>query len=82
MPTVLVVDGYSIVIFTHDHLPPHIHVFARGCEAIFNLRCAAGTYGLRENYRFSKRELRAIDAILDQHMDTLCTAWRSFHDYR
>ena len=54
MPTILVLDGYAIVIFMHDHQPPHVHVFARGCEAIFNLSCPQGPPGLRENFRFKK----------------------------
>jgi len=30
MPTILRIEGYEIVIYLHDHLPPHVHVFARG----------------------------------------------------
>lgn len=79
MPAVLVVDGYSIVIYMHDHQPPHVHVFARGCEAIFNLGCPQGPPDLRQSFRFKDRELHSIHRLIEQNIELLCTFWRSVH---
>jgi hypothetical protein len=80
MPTVLSVDGYEIQVFTQDHLPPHVHVFARGCEAIVFLECSGGRVTLRENYRFKAREIKAMMRIVQQHQAVLCEAWEKIHD--
>lgn len=82
MPTVLQIDGYSFVIFTQDHLPPHVHVFARGCEAIVILGCPKGPPETRENYRFKMREMRRILEIAAEHMELLCSAWKEIHDHQ
>jgi hypothetical protein len=80
MPTVLRIDGYNIQIFTQDHLPPHVHVFARGCEAIFNLNCPAGAIALRDNLRFKQKELGDIERILKTYQSLLCHNWKEIHD--
>jgi hypothetical protein len=80
MPTILSVDGYKVQIFTQDHLPPHVHVFARGCEAIVFLNCSQTSATLRENFRFNGREIKAIMRIVQAHQAALCEAWEDIHD--
>jgi hypothetical protein len=80
MPTILREDGYDIQIYTQDHLPPHVHVFARGCEAILNLNCPDGEIGVRENFRFKARELSDIKRILKKYQSLLCAVWKEIHD--
>jgi len=79
MPTVLRKDGYEIQIYTQDHLPPHVHVFARGCEAIVNLGCPDGEVTVRENFRFKQRELGDIMRLVKAYQSFLCAAWREIH---
>jgi len=80
MATILSVDGYKVQAFTQDHLPPHVHVFARGCEAIVFLNCSEEVVTLRENFRFKAREIKAILQIVQAHQAVLCDAWEEIHD--
>ena len=72
-------DGLRIVVYPNDHRPAHVHVIGRGCEAVFNLNCPAGPVGLRENYRFSRRESSRIRNGLKAHLEELCRAWEHIH---
>ncbi len=56
---------------------PHLHVIGGDCEAVFNLNCPAGPVELRENYGFSRREIRPIEAALTGHLGVLWQAWEN-----
>jgi hypothetical protein len=58
---------------------PHVHVIGHGCEAVFGLNYSAGPVELRENYGFSRREIRHISGVLTEHLDELCRAWEQIH---
>jgi len=79
MPTVLRIDGYCVQIFTDDHLPPHVHVFARGSELVVNLNCAEKYVSIRGNDGFKKREIRDIAIIVQTNRLELCEAWEEIH---
>jgi len=79
MPTVLRFAGLRVVIYPNDHRPEHVHVIGRGLEAVFNLNCAAGPVELRENYGFSRREVRQIRGAMTEWLADLCTAWGRIH---
>jgi hypothetical protein len=79
MPTVLRIDGYSIQISTQDHIPAHVHVFARGCEAIINLNCLNSFGTLRENKFFKSRELKSVMRLVQANRAMLCEAWEEIH---
>jgi hypothetical protein len=53
MPTVLRVAGLRFVVYSNDHSPAHVHVFAEDCEAVFDLNCPKGPPTLRQNFRSS-----------------------------
>jgi len=79
VPTVLRFEGLRVAVYPNDHRPVHVHVIGRGCEGVFNLNCPAGPVDLRENYRFSNRELnRIIDGVM-AHVEELCRAWEHIH---
>ena len=80
MPTILRVDGYEFIIYIRDHLPSHVHVFARGCEAIVNLGCPDGAISLRQRFRFTLREMKLILRIVEKNRALLCEAWEEIHD--
>ena len=77
--TVLRFDGLRVVVYPNDHRPAHVHVIGRGHEAVFNLNCPAGPVELRENYGFSRREIRHLAAVLMDHLAELCRAWEQIH---
>ena len=79
MPAVLRFDGLRVVIYPNDHRPAHVHVIGRGCEAVFDLNCLAGPVELRENYGFSRREIRHILVVLTDHLNELCPEWEQIH---
>lgn len=79
MPTVLTFDGLRVVIYPNDHRPAHVHVIGRGCEAVFHLNCRTGQAELRENYGFSRREIKQILDALRHHSEELCRAWERIH---
>ena len=79
MPTVLGLDGLRIAIYPNDHRPAHIHAVGRGCEAVFDLNCLAGPIELRENYGFSRREIRRLLGVLTERLNQLCRAWEQIH---
>jgi hypothetical protein len=79
VPTVLRFAGLRVVIYFNDHLPAHVHVIGRGCEAAFDLRCSDGPPELRENYGFSRRDITTIEANLTASLNLLCQAWEEMH---
>ena len=68
-----------MVVYANDHRPAHVHVIGRGCEGVFDLNCPSGPVELRENYHFSRREIRRITAELLQQVEELCPAWEEIH---
>ncbi len=79
MPTLLRFEGLRVVIYPNDHRPAHVHTIGKSCEAVFNLNCQAGPVEVRENYRFSGREIRRIAVVLTEHRVELCVAWERIH---
>jgi hypothetical protein len=68
-----------VVIYFNDHRPAHVHVIGRGREALFYLNCPNGPVELRENYRFSRRDIARIENELAKSLDALCQAWEQIH---
>ena len=79
MPTVLRFEGLPAVTYPNDHRPAHVHVIGKGKEAVFNLNCPSGRVGVRENYVFSRREIRHIVPVLSDQRSALCDAWKTIH---
>lgn len=79
MPTVLRFCAFRVMIFLNDHRPPHVHVFARGNSAIYDLNCPLGPAELRQNFGLSARELRQAEEGLVGHVEMLCRRWREIH---
>jgi len=46
---------------------------------VFNLNCPDRPPELRENYRFSRREISMIETVLMEHLEELCRAWEGMH---
>jgi Domain of unknown function (DUF4160) len=79
MPAVLRYGGLRVVVYPNDHRPAHVRVVGNGCEALFNLKCPDGPVEVRENYRFSRREISKIEDELTERADELCRAREEIH---
>jgi hypothetical protein len=70
MPTVLCVDGFAVMIYTHDHLPQHIHVF-KGEESVI---IALQDLSLRSVHMTNPNVRKAI-GIVNANQDFLIAEW-------
>ena len=75
MPTVLREGPYRIYFFSHDMPePPHIHVDRERFSAKFWLHPVS----LARNIGFRPRELRKIQALVEEHRAELLEAWHGY----
>lgn len=74
-PTVLMVSGFRLVIYTNEHGPAHVHVRSAGRRAKF----ALSPVSLLENHGFHSRELRKIERIIVDNRRLLINTWIEFH---
>jgi hypothetical protein len=79
VPAALRFDGLRVVVYPNDHRPAHVHVIGAGHEAVFDLNCPGGPVDLRENYGFSRREIKRITGVLTKRLVELCRAWERIH---
>ena len=80
MPTVFRFKGWRVMIYTLDHLPPHVHVIGTQGEAIFVLHEGTSDVELRESFGIKNTELREIAQELLKRFSELASAWRKIHD--
>lgn len=80
MPAVLRFLGLRVVIYPNDHRPPHVHVMSQECEVVFHLQCPHGPPELRENFGFTRSQLKSIAEFLAGELMVLCTRWRDIHE--
>ena len=76
--TVLRVDGFSVVVRTRDHLPPHVHVFCSGDdeEVVIDL----APVGVREVRGMrAKHVVRAV-ALVEDAAEYLMNCWEEIHE--
>lgn len=55
----------------------HVHIASSDSEAKFWLEAEIE---LAKNYNFSRKELREIEAIIEEHRDEFVAAWRKHFD--
>jgi hypothetical protein len=72
-PTVLRKDGYRLYFFSREEPRVHIHAYCGDGEAKFWLEPKVE---LAYNHNLSRKQLRAIEAIIDQHYQEIVDAWR------
>jgi len=58
---------------------PMSMLIGRGGEAVFDLNCPVGPEDLRENYGFSRREMKQVRRVVKDNLDELCRAWEQIH---
>ena len=82
MPTVLpIFKGWRVVIYTNDHLPPHVHVIGGEEHARFELLCDLAQVRFLSNIGFGLAQLKQIETYLLKHLAHLCREWGRIHGY-
>jgi Domain of unknown function (DUF4160) len=76
MPTVLRQNGYSLMIYTRDHEPMHVHVWYQGNEAIIRFET---DIILLEEQGFNRREIRQALTIVNKNREFLIEKWRDIY---
>ncbi|HEY4299011.1 MAG TPA: DUF4160 domain-containing protein [Paraburkholderia sp.] len=79
MPILARIGGLIVVIYPHDHAPPHVHVLGPDGEIIFILNCPEGPVTLREVRGYSEREARRLAKGVNDMVPFLCSAWKGIH---
>ncbi len=67
------------MIYLDDHLPAHVHVFARGCELVVNLNQPPAYVNVRNNNGFKTPEIGNILRLVQRHRDSLREMWKGIH---
>ena len=73
MPTVLKVKGYRFFFFSREEERMHIHVASGDGEAKFWLEPKVE---LAKNYRYTARNIKEIQLLIEGHYDELISAWQ------
>ncbi len=79
MPTILRCNGFEFVIRTHDHLPPHVHVFYGETEVSINLGLDKDLPSVRKIRRMNNRNVSRALLIVIENNELLLDNWRKIH---
>lgn len=71
-PTVFRERGYRFFFFSREESRPHVHVYSADGEAKFWLDPEVS---LARNYGFSARQLREVQAIIEDRRHVIKAAW-------
>ncbi|MCC6452597.1 MAG: DUF4160 domain-containing protein [Acidobacteria bacterium] len=78
MPTILRVQGYRVYFYSHEpNEPPHVHIDRERSSAKFWLQPVS----MARNRGFSARELRQLEALIQNNRSTLLEAWNEYFSY-
>jgi len=69
-------DGYRIVIYFNDHLPPHVHVKKDRAEARVQI---LPDIALIDQRGFNNRDVKTVLTLVEHHRDLLVETWRNIH---
>ena len=75
MPTVIDLFGLKFLIFTADHVPPHVHVRSANGKAKFNI---GDTVELVYS-SLRPKEQKLAEYILEENLENIREAWRKIH---
>lgn len=71
-PTIFREKGYRFFFFSREELRMHVHVHAAEGEAKFWLD---PEIELAKNHKFSRKHLREIEKIIEDHYEEFKKAW-------
>jgi Domain of unknown function (DUF4160) len=79
MPTIIRKDGFRVVIYPNDHLPPHVHVLRQDGEVRVELSETFAPRILSIVGKIGDKDVvKALD-IVKVHQVDLLTVWREIH---
>lgn len=79
MPTVFRQNGFTFIIRTADHLPPHVHVFYGGEEVLLNIGIAGEQPTIYRLENMRRQNIRRALEIAATRNDELLARWREIH---
>lgn len=75
MPTILRIGPYRLYFYSHEpNEPPHVHIDRDRSTAKFWLEPVS----LASNIEFNAKELRKLQAIVQENQETLLEAWYEY----
>ena len=72
-PTVFKEAGYRFFFFSREEPRMHVHIVSEDGEAKFWLE---PEIELARNYRYSRKQLKEIEILVEEHYDELVSAWQ------
>jgi hypothetical protein len=78
MPTLFQWGEFRVILFVHDHPPPHVHVVDDAYAKVAIGR-VAGDVRLTDVRNIAPRIIRAIVKEISVRRSTICDAWSSIH---
>jgi diadenosine tetraphosphate (Ap4A) HIT family hydrolase len=76
-PTVFRESGYRFFFFSREEARMHVHVVSGDGEAKFWLE---PEIELTKNHRYSRKQLKQIELLIEVHYNELISAWRQHFD--
>jgi len=77
-PVVLREGKFTIIIYTRDHPPAHVHAKSGAQEAKIGL----DPIDIMENWGFKPQEIRTIVKIIQTHQQELLARWDELYSER
>lgn len=78
MPTIVRQDGFRIVIFPNDHIPPHVHVFKGGAEVKIELGEEPSLLSIEG--KIGNKDLEKALNLVVEYQTELLEKWREIHE--
>jgi hypothetical protein len=76
MPTIIEFRNYRIVIYTNDHMPPHVHCIGPGISARIEIK----TRRVMSNDGIGAKDLRRLADLIEKYETVLMDEWNRIHD--
>ncbi len=74
-PTVFNEDGYRYFFFSREESRMHVDITSGDGEAKFWLE---PNIELANNYHYSKKHLKKVEAFIEEHNDEIISAWQQY----
>lgn len=79
VPTIIKTDGFSVMIMSNDHRPPHVHVFRAEGRVRITIGDQESRPQIMEAINLSNKDIKKALKIVMDNQDELSHAWREIH---
>ena len=79
MGTILLLDGWRVMIYTRDHGPAHVHLVSSEARVKLWLNRPSGPLEPYEARGITRVTLRRLLENLEPSLNQLCGEWRKVH---